>query len=222
MGYTRTERVLPVGMVVTAIGEVAKVKDVGAGGGALLRHQGEMLVLRAPQHGPFILSKRSLGSIVSSLNEVSRICKYLAFGFTTVGVTLVAVKAVRGCLSYYRQKQLRCAGMACKAWCPSHNQGRASGGGQRTWRGGGGHKRPGARPAWAAGDRPVCSVPDQPLQRGVCAVWAHVCVYFVCGAHGQVSNLSRQDAGDPRVSDLLTLLYHLVTSATGDEVVGVE
>lgn len=108
MGYTRTERVLPVGMVVTAIGEVAKVKDVGAGGGTLLRHQGEMLVLRAPQHGPFILSKRSLASIVSSLNEVSRICKYIAFGFTTVGVTLVAVKAVRGYLSHYRQKQLRC------------------------------------------------------------------------------------------------------------------
>lgn len=78
MGTNRTERVLPVGMVVTAIGEVSKVKDIGGHlehSGGLLRHQGDVLVMRAPQHGPFILSKRSLGSIVSSLNEVSRICR---------------------------------------------------------------------------------------------------------------------------------------------------
>lgn len=46
----------------------------------------------------------------------------------------------------------------------------------------------------------MCGVPDQPLQRCVCAVWAHVCLYFLCGAHGQVPNLPRKDAGDSCVS----------------------
>lgn len=146
MGTNRTERVLPVGMVVTAIGEVSKVKDIGGHiglNGGLLRHQGDILVMRAPQHGPFIISKRSLGSIVTSLNEVSRICRcgrvcgggvcggvcgaltgcqdiasttrayrYIAFGFTTVGVALVAIKAARGCMAHIRQKQLRYVGGA--------------------------------------------------------------------------------------------------------------
>ncbi len=51
----------------------------------------------------------------------------------------------------------------------------------------------------------MCSVFDKPLQCSVCHVWAHVCVYFVCRAYGQVSNLQGQDACDSRVSYLTTV-----------------
>ncbi len=40
--------------------------------------------------------------------------RYIAFGFTTVGVALVAIKAARGCMTHIRQKQLRYAlGWVC-------------------------------------------------------------------------------------------------------------
>jgi E3 Ubiquitin ligase/Zinc finger, C3HC4 type (RING finger) len=93
LGIRRTERYLPSGTAITAIGELAAVVDhPGAFKGAY-REDGKMLVLREPRTGPFILSRRSLEDLISSAQGVSAVCGNIAAFFITTGASMLLLSA---------------------------------------------------------------------------------------------------------------------------------
>eukprot|EP00873_Tetraselmis_striata_P026422 jgi/Tetstr1/446686/TSEL_003625.t1 len=72
LGIRRTERVLPVGTAVTAVGELAEAVPRPGGGLAL--------VLRRPSRGgPFYLTTKSLPELVESLSTLSRLCRVRSY-----------------------------------------------------------------------------------------------------------------------------------------------
>lgn len=109
LGARRVERVLPVGSVVTAVGEVARLQGgPGEAWGGALRSGGQVVVLRAPKLGaPFVVSKNSLPQLVDGLDNASKACRYIAVGFGALGAALVVARATRGTLAYIRRRRLR-------------------------------------------------------------------------------------------------------------------
>lgn len=115
LGMRRVERVLPVGAVVTAVGEAVQSPTGSPGSSSwsgTLRagKEGGQVVLRAPRGGrggPFIISRKPLPQIIEGLDDVSRKCRYVALAFGALGATLVTVKAIRGALAWMRQRRIR-------------------------------------------------------------------------------------------------------------------
>lgn len=103
LGIRRTERYLPVGTVLTAVGELAEVIDGQAGGfkGAF-RQNGKVLVLKAPRGGPFILSKMRLPELIASAEATSVFCGRVAMVLTSAGAAMLAVSFVQ---TYLRRKR---------------------------------------------------------------------------------------------------------------------
>jgi len=100
LGIRRTERVLPVGTAVTAVGELAEAVPRPGGGLAL--------VLRRPSRGgPFYLTTKSLPELVESLSTLSRLCRYLAWGFGATGVALLLHHVTSHLLEERRRRKLR-------------------------------------------------------------------------------------------------------------------
>lgn len=93
LGIRRTERYLPAGTAITAVGELAAVVDhPGAFKGAYREH-GKMLILREPRKGPFVLSTRSLEELISSAQGTSVICGNIAAFFITAGASMLLLSA---------------------------------------------------------------------------------------------------------------------------------
>ncbi|KAK9816435.1 hypothetical protein WJX72_000210 [[Myrmecia] bisecta] len=108
IGRRQREHILPVGTMLTAVGEVAKDMEVGGSPQGTIRAGGHALVMRPPKNGaPFILSKSSLPELVESLQLVSGTCKTIAIFFGGVGATLIASRAISGAWVLWRKRRLR-------------------------------------------------------------------------------------------------------------------
>uniref|UniRef100_A0A061SG09 RING-type E3 ubiquitin transferase n=1 Tax=Tetraselmis sp. GSL018 TaxID=582737 RepID=A0A061SG09_9CHLO len=108
LGIRRTERALPVGTYVTAVGELAAVapragtEEPGTG------PTGSGLVLRRPAAGePFYITTSQLPELVESLSSLSRLCKWFAVGFGAVGVYLIASQVAVTAAKEWRARRLR-------------------------------------------------------------------------------------------------------------------
>ncbi|EFN51981.1 hypothetical protein CHLNCDRAFT_27288 [Chlorella variabilis] len=94
VGVRQVERMLPVGTMLTAVGELAT-----AGG--------KMLVLRAPRDGAFYLSRQPLPDVIASLQASSLACQQWAAAFTAVGASMLVAAATQHALTWVRQRRLR-------------------------------------------------------------------------------------------------------------------
>ena len=103
LGIRRTERYLPVGTVLTAVGELQEVReDQSSSMKGTFRSHDKVLVLKAPQGGPFILSKLPLPDLIASAEATSVICGKIAVVFTTAGVCMLGISLIQ---SYLRRKR---------------------------------------------------------------------------------------------------------------------
>jgi E3 ubiquitin-protein ligase MUL1 len=107
LGVRRSERFLPVGTVLTAVGEAyLSVDHPGAFKGAP-RVGGRMLVLGAPQKGPFLLSRQRLPDMIASAQAGSRLCGVLAAWFGGIGAGMLAVSASHRVWVWHRERTTR-------------------------------------------------------------------------------------------------------------------
>jgi len=93
LGIRRTERYLPAGTAITAVGELAAAVDHPSAFKGACRDHGKMLVLREPHKGPFILSTRSLEELISSAQGTSVVCGNIAAFFITAGASMLLLSA---------------------------------------------------------------------------------------------------------------------------------
>ena len=108
LGVRRTERVLPLGVAVTAIGELRAVVDHPGVYKGAVRAGGQMLALQAPQKGPFLLTRRRLPELVASVQGASAACGRLALVFFGAGASmLLAVAAHRAWVTHREEKARR-------------------------------------------------------------------------------------------------------------------
>ena len=95
LGIRRTERYLPVGTVLTAVGELQEVReDQSSSMKGTFRSHDKVLVLKAPQGGPFILSKLPLPDLIASAEATSVICGKLYAGNFAHSVVFTTEKRV--------------------------------------------------------------------------------------------------------------------------------
>ncbi|KAL4422883.1 hypothetical protein ABPG75_009080 [Micractinium tetrahymenae] len=107
LGVRQVERCLPVGTMLTAVGELnVAVEHPSAFKGAV-RRGGKMLVLRPPRDGPFVLSRQPLPELIASLQATSVACQQWATVFTAVGATMLVAAATQHAATWLRQRSIR-------------------------------------------------------------------------------------------------------------------
>ncbi len=94
MGTQKTEKYIPVGTVLTVVGELAK-SSVTPGGFPALKGPASRLVLRKPLEGPFLATSRSLPQLKDDIALLSRRLHFWAAALGAVGAALVLVKLGR-------------------------------------------------------------------------------------------------------------------------------
>jgi len=105
LGVRRTERALPVGTTVTAIGELSTgVPRPGSGTSGP-----RCLVLQKPTDAalPFYVSERALPELIEGLSSLSSACKCGAYVFGALGVYLLVSRAVSDFAANIRRKRYR-------------------------------------------------------------------------------------------------------------------
>jgi hypothetical protein len=95
VGTNKQERYIPVGTVLTVVGELAR-SNVAPSGFAGLAGQSGKLVLRKPLEGPFLASSRSLQQLHDELAGLSKTLHWWAWALGGVGTLLVGYKLGRG------------------------------------------------------------------------------------------------------------------------------
>jgi hypothetical protein len=94
VGTQKTEKFIPVGTVLTVVGELAK-SSVSPAGFPALKGPASRLVLRKPLEGPFLATNRSLTQLKDDLSLLSRRLHFWAAALGAVGAALVAFKLGR-------------------------------------------------------------------------------------------------------------------------------
>ncbi|KAG5567616.1 hypothetical protein RHGRI_002978 [Rhododendron griersonianum] len=80
LGIKRTERVLPVGMPLTVVGEAVK-DDIGT------------VRIQRPHKGPFYVTHKTIDQLIAHLGKWARLYKYASMGLTLFGAYLLAKHA---------------------------------------------------------------------------------------------------------------------------------
>ncbi|GAB4820168.1 hypothetical protein N2152v2_007214 [Parachlorella kessleri] len=110
LGTRKQERALKVGEAVTAVGELAQVKDYHHPSTYpdAVRTRGTMYVLRAPKAGgPFLITRQQLPDVIASLRAASNTCQQLSLGFVALGAGLLLVSAVRQAWDWWQLRKMR-------------------------------------------------------------------------------------------------------------------
>ncbi|KAF8057281.1 SP1 [Scenedesmus sp. PABB004] len=102
-GHKRTEKFLPVGAVVTVVGELAR-NTVAAGGGAALRY---LLRPPSPDGRPFVITNKTIAELHTSLAARARAYRRLALCLGGVGAFLVLRKVARQAWLRHKERQAR-------------------------------------------------------------------------------------------------------------------
>ncbi|KAB2605260.1 hypothetical protein D8674_004977 [Pyrus ussuriensis x Pyrus communis] len=89
LGVQRTERVLPIGISLSVVGEAVK-DDVGT------------IRIQKPHEGPFYVSTKSIDELIASHKNWARFLKCASFGVAVIGLTLIAAE-----LDKYIRERLR-------------------------------------------------------------------------------------------------------------------
>eukprot|EP00803_Ostreobium_quekettii_P007045 evm.model.scf_2293.1 EVM.evm.TU.scf_2293.1 scf_2293:1739-10476(+) len=98
LGLKKSERVLPVGSLITIVGELAQSTEDGQ----------RKLVVRRPQGGgPFYISSKTLAELHASLSLVASTCKWLAVGFGALGAILISRRVYKSFSKARRNRQMR-------------------------------------------------------------------------------------------------------------------
>ncbi|KAK2403722.1 E3 ubiquitin-protein ligase SP1 [Trifolium repens] len=77
LGLKRIEWVLPVGFVLTVVGEASKDDD------------GSVRIQR-PREGPFYVSYKTIDELIANFENFARWCIYISVGLTVIGTSLIA------------------------------------------------------------------------------------------------------------------------------------
>lgn len=97
LGMKKSERVLPVGSLITVVGELAQSSEAP-----------NKLVIRRPQGGgPFYITQQTLTELHTSLSTVASACKWLAVGFGALGAVLIATRIWKSLSVAYRYRRIR-------------------------------------------------------------------------------------------------------------------
>jgi hypothetical protein len=94
VGTQKSEKYIPVGTVLTLVGELAG-STVSPGGFPALRGPAGRLVLRKPLEGPFLATNRSLAQLHDQLAAMSGRLRFWAAALGCVGAALVVAKLGR-------------------------------------------------------------------------------------------------------------------------------
>jgi len=94
LGVKRTERVLPIGMPLTVVGEAVK-DDLGT------------VRIQRPHKGPFYVTQKTIDQLIAHLGKWARWYKYASMGFTLVGTYLLAKHAFQYIMERRRHWELR-------------------------------------------------------------------------------------------------------------------
>ncbi|CAJ2629270.1 E3 ubiquitin-protein ligase SP1-like [Trifolium pratense] len=81
LGLKRIERVLPVGTLLTVVGEASKDDD-------------GTIRIQQPPKGPFYVSCKMIDEHIADFEGSARLCKYISMGLTTIGASLIAKNAI--------------------------------------------------------------------------------------------------------------------------------
>lgn len=108
LGVRKVERFLPLGTVLTAVGELAAVPEQPGAFKGAVRSGGRVLVLREPAGGgaPFRLSHQPLPELIASLQDSSRTCANLARVLAIVGTGMLAVSFAHRLWVWHRQRKM--------------------------------------------------------------------------------------------------------------------
>jgi hypothetical protein len=107
LGLQRSERYLPVGTALTAVGELSLAIDTPGVFKHAFRSGGRMYVLRAPQNGPFVLSRRRFPELLASTQSTSQVCGTFAVYFAVVGVGFFCVSAAMRAWVRHRVRKMQ-------------------------------------------------------------------------------------------------------------------
>ncbi|CAH9102848.1 unnamed protein product [Cuscuta europaea] len=94
LGVKRVERVLPVGIPLTVVGEAVR-DDIGT------------IRIQKPSKGPFYVSPKTIDQLVNNLGRWARWYKYASMGFTVFGVYLLAKHAFQYIMGRRRRLEYR-------------------------------------------------------------------------------------------------------------------
>lgn len=107
LGVRRSERFLPIGSAVTAVGELRAVVDhPGAFKGAF-RSNGKVYVLQAPQKGPFLLSRQRLPDMIAAAEGTSKWAGGLALWLVAAGSSMLLAAAAHKAWVRHKEKRAR-------------------------------------------------------------------------------------------------------------------
>jgi len=112
VGIRITERYLPVGETITAIGELQEVLDTDTKSfeGAI-RKDGKLYVIQEPQkgshRGTFILSNTSLPDLIDLYKGAAAFTNTVSIYFVATGTSMLLLAGYRKIFGWYHEKQMR-------------------------------------------------------------------------------------------------------------------
>jgi E3 ubiquitin-protein ligase MUL1 len=105
-GYKRKENFIPVGAILTVVGELTRNSLAGTGGGA-------KFAVRAPPKGDFIITSQPVQQLHAGFTKLSFVYKTIAVAFSGLGAFLIVRKAMRKWLR--RRRELHAKRMLVEA-----------------------------------------------------------------------------------------------------------
>jgi len=161
-GYKRKESYVPVGAILTVIGELTRNSLSNTGGGA-------KFTVRPPPRGDYIITSQSVTQLHAGFNKLSVVYKTIAVAFGGLGAFLIVRKALRRYLR--RRRELHAKKMLIAAQKAREQRRLAAAGGD-----------PAAAAAAAADDREsdtcvVCLEAQSTIAYVACG---HMCVCQAC------------------------------------------
>jgi hypothetical protein len=167
--FSPQESFLPVGAVVTVVGELARNALPGTGGGA-------RFVVRPPPRGDFVITSQTAAQLHAGFAKLSFVYKSIALAFGGLGAYLIARKALR---RWLRGRRERAARRALQAAIKAREQRRAA----AAAAGGGGAAAGGAAAEEEEGadrERDTCVVCLEGQASIVYTACGHMCVCVGC------------------------------------------
>ncbi|GBF94919.1 hypothetical protein Rsub_08162 [Raphidocelis subcapitata] len=99
-GYKRKESYIPVGAILTVVGELSRNALAGTGGGA-------RYVVRPPPGGDYVITSQAVQQLRAGFVRASMVYKSIAVAFGGLGAYLIARKALRRWLRARRERAAR-------------------------------------------------------------------------------------------------------------------